>query len=1611
MNLQPRTHAQKGAALVTVLMALALLFSLGVPFLFASRLRSEASAESYFRSVAQVSVDSAAKSLAFAQARSHPALDPTPLWDAADEWNRSSLGVLPQSLGAEWEKSNESWGTEVESLQSKVSLSSAPVMLLQNLLHPCFLSADVSYRADKLPVTSTSGFPEQGVLLIGTRWLEYGGKTPTAFTQLSPPENAPDNLDEIRFREGYLVQDPRVQALVLANFSASGHRPPEFLNDVFHFDFGLEQTETLPESDLQKLAQLCTLQSGAYGVDRWEPASWTTRKIDPEYPHLIAVQDDSLFNMGTVVRILGESGPAEDRLVISAGAGRLALSSPVPLDFDPLSTRVYPLRREPVDINACRPEVLEALAMGVAFRGSPPVLTGKPTSGRLGGREWVSPTEARSFALEVLRQRPLQGPQDLWDRVLFPLSEKGALSDADAYALYLNGLDPNNGSLRQSTTAFGYRSGDRYQQVVHAAVRSRLGRTLSRVSVRQKVAVAPAGPLLSVIQDQTTMEDFGRWNRGLHGVISLPNALGSLTHDFAAEINGLTLQLGTLPELGRQFPDDGEETSVVMPMPARETEVFPFNGRGLTQHFDYEPSPLGRYIPEAGPYSPPLENWKVTDDSGLSNVQPLFFQAWFYGEDLTDGALFELSAFDNDRNRVVAAMENGELVVRCQGTTGPDDYDPDGLDEEIVVRLDPATYSIQNRWFHLSVLLRELSPRGVQVMVDGIPRGDIDGFTHLTQAVASYAPGDPPGTIFVESTEGFPARGVLRIGAEVMEYTSKTQTSFVLDRDVAMAFGGRAIREANDALALTLDTSHPQGAGVELYGYSALLVGDIPAGGKTLSGEVGPWSFANLLQGVDNIDGEIPSLGITISLGKGINASYVGPIELSPLKVVPGDTYYEKAFQADGGYAVMWSAPLNVVNAEDGSPVGGVEIVKYSSRSGTTLTLAERNVILPGVEQAPMDDPNAMGFSSSGVTYVMEYRDGFTLDGVPFSEHEALQVYILPISVHANGASEITYRPGTKDYSEFVQIGIPADANSVEWVRYDHIVDGHFVRDDWGGLVNVLNQFFQNLRDSEIQPPNPGRINGGMNSAWIPQGPNNNMQFRPVIGQPVGDRDPLITATLQDFHFRGVLGTFDHLHQAGAEFVPVITTQRVGLSAANTDPGYGYVGRFDRVAVMQVDSQSTPFWYTVNWSRVPEPRSRVRPGLTYLAFDSSPGIPFVGPSDTELAASVLGVDRRVYARLCKFPNHERPQSLGNFVVGGTASSILPSFRGYVDEVSLQAVGGQGPPEQPLARGALILQGDLLPGENARLLVNPFDYLVDGFRVSIPGTSAGAWLQSLPSNGLLDIDGELIAYEQVDPGQGELLIARQGRGLLGTEIRGHSAGTSVRVVDGRAAAVLESDMDPNSESIQVANQAGFAPNAMLLVNQELMHAPMRGGGGFLSMPRARRGEDGSVGRALLRGRFGTDPAAHSAGTLVYSFPNRWMDNYIAESDSGVGAWFQLGFTAADALWKGLAFDAELPDNSLAVRVLARVGDLSWEANPQTTSGLVLIENGHKADGGFQPLGLRNDHLDLRVLFDWGQGAFDPVLFQATGWTQAPRLRRLVLDYLANTRVERREEVVE
>jgi hypothetical protein len=316
---------------------------------------------------------------------------------------------------------------------------------------------------------------------------------------------------------------------------------------------------------------------------------------------------------------------------------------------------------------------------------------------------------------------------------------------------------------------------------------------------------------------------------------------------------------------------------------------------------------------------------------------------------------------------------------------------------------------------------------------------------------------------------------------------------------------------------------------------------------------------------------------------------------------------------------------------------------------------------------------------------------------------------------------------------------------------------------------------------------------------------------------------------------------------------------------------------------------------------------------------------------------------------------------------------------------------------------------LTDSEMSFLEVDPIYVVVDGLEQHNGTPTAGTFLSNIPTSGLLDIDGERVAYVDVDAANGQITLATDGRGLHGTEIRGHSKGARIFVVDDRPSSTLTRGMSLTSAEVEVEDATGFGLYDALLINNELVHAPMRRNS-YMTMPRVR-GLGGTEGNGLLRGRFGTTPETHAEGTLVYAMPTRWAHTYASRSDSGAHARFDASYEAPGGYWKGMSFQAEIPDPSIEFRVLARVNDVSWEGDPAQTPGLIQVDELQADAAGLLPLHLNGDRMQLRFQIDWLNGAFDPVDFNATGWTQAPRIRQIFVDYLAEAQALRRQEVQE
>ena len=107
----------------------------------------------------------------------------------------------------------------------------------------------------------------------------------------------------------------------------------------------------------------------------------------------------------------------------------------------------------------------------------------------------------------------------------------------------------------------------------------------------------------------------------------------------------------------------------------------------------------------------------------------------------------------------------------------------------------------------------------------------------------------------------------------------------------------------------------------------------------------------------------------------------------------------------------------------------------------------------------------------------------------------------------------------------------------------------------------------------------------------------------------------------------------------------------------------------------------------------------------------------------------------------------------------------------------------------------------------------------------------------------------------------------------------------------------------------------------------------------------------------------------------------------------------------AWWAGVTWQGEEPGvGGVELLVLQRAGDVPWDADPEETPGLTLMEDGTQEDD-LVPIGVQADRLEWRVFARYSAGAFDPEFGLQHGWKQTPRFDLLGVSYSAPGRVIR------
>lgn len=1696
--------SRSGFALIVVLLVLLSLLILATPLLLSARGADQASTRLADRSEARLALDTASRHARAVLSDTYGSadLDKTPYYDGEDEVRVAN--TFPDGFLDANDAEGAMWTVEARDAAGLVDLDTASPQVLANLMGlTSRLGGVLEAGAKSIPLSANSNFGAQGFLWVGGEIVQvrkYVDGAAVEFTRgvLGPTEGAEwrgGPMPAVPHGIGTPVLDQRALAPALWRLVSPDDEPRSW-----------ESVERLPECGtfalaaatdpsgvavmgddaLRSLREYGTTHGGIRAGQRWQRAARLTTKVEGGKDGKFRVDSARWMAPGSTVRIR-DSVSTELALVQSVqGSGEIALDRILTQDYLPYEAVVEVLARRPVNLNTAPRAVLVALFLNLQVSGQ---------------NSRVTSDEAGELADLVTESRPLIGFQDLLERVVLPaagiaklpadapvsperLRAGEAFLDAwDAVAVYANGLNANDATLAWSTMPYAFTTRDVYALELRAALNAPSG-VLRYAAVRDEVtSIAPQRELIRLWARQEDFDDELRLSLEAPWWLSGPNAT-SQWDGGTIPPSRLWSQLGTFegqtflpgvtesPEAAngkseptpvRTFPSRSESAWIAL-MPTRLAETEKLQGR--VEHFDHETKDVeGRYLPEGTLEHAADEDMVRWTGQNAPLLRSHALSMWIKPRDTSGGRFMDVGGVSPDIDRSLLEIEGDDLVLRV--IDGYGDHRDTTFPErgEMRYSISKAPGLPTEIWSHVEVDVRGNRPSQMHMLVNGLAHGvRTPGLTRLTGGLTQGS-----ATLAVESTEGFPPRCVVRVGNELIEVTVSggAMSAARLETGKDAAFGGRMARERASQLTedagsppvglANISTDHASGTAVELYGYSLPIRTYVPTGESRLTREVGRFRVAQL---VGVIGGQL-SEGDPVKVGlagtqygvgmTGLNSSVNGLVlgcaddgMVTPAPTPPQE--YMSAFHPDGGYAMVlqisWSLDGQYTTDTAGSPLGGIEIIRYSGWSGTTLQIAERGIgsnVLPNLGTLDTEQAGLIGGQRS---FIANWEDTVTFGSANQLVQDRFEwrTFVVPISFAVPGVSDVRgFLAAKSGDSQFAQVTRVDDAEFTEWIRYDHVdmARGQLVRDDPFALVDNVYKILVGQRQLDASPPTtPGGGGGGGGTgggaamivatpepAPVAAAPQTyaSPQWDPRVGENenAAEDAPLSRAVETWFQFRGVFGTFSHKHPSGTLVHPV-------FEVLPNDVSGGRPGRLDPVFLVG-SNPSHPGWpltihrahtpalqyATRRWrhenpdvlpiSLVPNPEFVEYPpyllGRTYVAFQTrSPEN--VEPGSVTGNATTPEFDSRQISRIVMFPSGERPRAVSKVRVGGGGSGSTAAVpRALVDEVAFgDAQFGRGVSagyQEAMNGASLVLDADL--DESA----GTADVRPKTMRAAIGNTG---WVQEilpqLPADGgLLRIGDEIVAYASYDSTSGQIRLAGDGRGLLGTKAGSHEIDDPVMWLEHRVSTVLTAGASVGDAKLTVASVDGFPSQGLVLVGSELIHYT-RIRGNALEMPRSSSvaGALDERGDALFRGRFGTSPAAHSSGDAVILFPVRYPDLWAERADAPEMSYFGFQNDQPAAFWNSVYFQKQDSDSS-RIGVLVRTDPAApWDADPERDTRVKLLWRGD-VGGKAIPIGHQADRIGMRAFVEYQTGAFDLTSGLAHGWRQTPRLTALAAFYLA------------
>jgi hypothetical protein len=1741
--------AERGLALVAVLIALTLLLLLALPF--AISMAAGVTSARHDAEVAAVHQASAsARELLLADAAlSHPSVDLTPGHDGLAEF--PARIDVPAGFEALGEGCRVRFGGEVTDLQRFLGLDGASPLLFANVLGSTTrLREDLTPDASALLLEDATRLPDSGHVWVAGERFQYSEKRgndllgvvrgrPAGGGGGGDGANAekPDTL-----LAGALVLDYRCVLAAAWPFLSRGSErteraPYRAIGDLV--GIGAAGFGTFTPSELDQLSRAFAVDAMATTAATWGRPERVFNQLDAGSGQTMVVKSALHIGPGSTVRLRDtRTGQVEYALVMSASTQRgltelllpsvflLTLLEPVVHSFPATDTLVEPMIPAPVNVNTAPVEVLTAVLAELSqaqmvrvpdakgLQRQTPRTLGRAMAQDL-AEEWLR-LRGGAEAGEDTGGAPFQGWQDLVARVFEPRLAQAVNDQERLLWLYVyRNLQTGRDSALDMGTApicfasgpwFHYRAGaSRMRSVVADEIAARHERT----------GIAAVLPGFTLQQQWATQERFEEafvLDRRSPFWTTTPVNLG---HPQQREVGNDPapryfphLVPVAYPQFGfgaPRFPstdttDAGATPANATTPPGRwPVQATRPDFTSTFQDFAMAASVRGHDLNKAGPFA--MQNTgPATAGSGAggggaggggagggagggNNTDPRHDQVrfpfaapnsfvdrfglsfWVEPQSLGASILFDHGVGSETRNRLALLVRDNNLVFECLDEAGLDPApSPAGVQRSAAEwRVPLAELSLPaNTPLHVAMSAYQGRAADMSLLVDGVVRGRPRYVTWLSAPLPTFDPNlannqTLPGVagndryldLQVESTEGFPPVGVLRIGLELFEYSAIQGNSFRCR--YVDSLGGRGARQIgrehrpsiptdqngrptvdlNDprfaGVNLDFFPAHPAGSMVELYGYSALLSDNSPMmpGATALSGAIGGFAVARgFVQNPRPIQINTPMA--SISIGRGIDQQWnAGEIELAdPIPNPVGNNNYpptqaqqqiQEAFPTTGGFALLvqrqfqFDPPLGVV--AQSAFVGGIELIRYTARQGNKLTGVQRGQTLPGNDAQINNSFFQAGVLRQFVCDWEQWQVGNGAGGgagtVFFDNVPTLILWVVPISLGVQNA-RVLPDPATTLLTEWLQIFTPGSPNDTEWVRYDTINNGFVCRANRASWANLYFQLTQRAAPETVQL-GPG-TSGPQSVVAAPAAPpwGNVTATAGFIGYTpqLESTFPQIQVARQALEFRGdpFTGTSSHAHN-GASVLPC---HRLQLNWGNYGAYTGRCGRNDRVALVNSRSAAangstrpSVEWQTVNWAAR-------RYGSDNLSNQNQTPPELLGPWPFQLVAfqaavnvGMLGApantnvdDPRRFDRVVKFPSGELPAAYCATPMLGAGVNSAQPLQGFVDEV---AVTHQVAPD-------LILD-------------TPCDASAQQFSVDrgfVVHSSGGQFFQNdrtleFPQDGgLVEIDGEILAYQ--GRANGVFTVAVNGRGLLNTQARGHDRGARVRFLTHVPAAILNRGAGPRDSELSLQSLGALpARGGTLLLGRELLHyswVRRRGQQVQVEMPRWFPPDEdpaSAQSRGLFRGRFGTAAQGGSSGEAVIAFPFRYWDRYEERSDDPELGYTQLTLNEAPAFFRSLRWREQRSDARVEPVVLVRIdGRSPWNAEPNVAPGLVQPKGG-TAEGAGHRLNQQASRVEVRFAVDYLPGAIDLANFRAHAWKQSLRIQDVVLEYEGQTSI--------